>query len=144
MRNSEEENSIILIDIENKQKNKVNHFNIQGGVMKSGFNIIIIALFSFATIIAGTNGGTIEEKLALEAQRVEAAKEPAKSPIVEQKNLIKVLQQERQGKKEIPVPEYDYNEGIDKESLIKVLKQERQLKKEIPVPEYDYNEGVDI
>ena len=39
--------------------------------MKSKFNIVIISLFSIATIIAGSNGGTIKEKLALEAQMVE-------------------------------------------------------------------------
>ena len=37
--------------------------------MKSKFNIVIISLFSIATIIAGSNGGTIKEKLALEAQK---------------------------------------------------------------------------
>jgi len=43
--------------------------------MKSIFNIVIISLFSISTVIAGTKGGTIEEKLALEAQRAEAQKE---------------------------------------------------------------------
>ena len=43
--------------------------------MKSVFNKIIIALFAISTVIAGTKGGTIEEKLALEAQRVGVQKE---------------------------------------------------------------------
>ena len=43
--------------------------------MKSNYNIVLVSLLSFSTVIYGTNGGTIEEKLALEAQRAETSQQ---------------------------------------------------------------------
>jgi len=148
--------------------------------------IVIACLFScFTLVFAEDQVKPTVEKLAIEQrltadQKMAIEKEEAKAiedakrqsflletesieedctEAIEQNSRIKVLKQERIGKKEIPVPEYDYNKGVAKtapislelfetkaveqKSLIKVLEQERQGKREIFVPEYNPNEGVD-
>ena len=71
MRNSDGDNTSNEINLKYLilKKNKINHFMKRGEIMKFKFNIMITALFSFATIIAGTKEDAIEKKLALEAQK---------------------------------------------------------------------------